>query len=485
MNIPLMVDHARQYISEEALDAIVRIGPIRRWALKRGERQLHEYYVENNADRFPERVQRLRYQILSNLLNAFDHAFSEGRISSSAWRGLVRVFVGQVVAGEDERMRPFRERFGYDPPSFLTISPTQQCNLCCTGCYAASSAKNRATLSHDILARVLRDKRDEWGSHFTVISGGEPFLYSSGGRDLFDVMREFPDIYFMIYTNGTLIDDALAARIAAAGNISPAISVEGWERETDARRGRGVFHRIEKAMHSLRKHGVVFGVSMTATRENAEALLSDEYVDFLFRDQGAVYGWVFQYMPIGRRYTVDLMVTPDQRLWMLERELEMIERKKLFIVDFWNGGVLSAGCLAAGRSGGYFHIDWNGNVSPCVFFPYHIDNVYDIYRENRSLSSVLESPVFKTLRAWQHSYQGKEPAQKMKNMFIPCPMRDHYSFARDLIQRSGAQPVNEEAALAIQDAEYGERMEEYDQRLSRLFDPVWEKAIVNSEKDKT
>jgi MoaA/NifB/PqqE/SkfB family radical SAM enzyme len=216
-------------------------------------------------------------------------------------------------------------------------------------------------------------------------------------KDLFDLLGENQDNYFMMYTNGTLITREVAERMADLGNISPAISVEGWERETDDRRGKGVFRRVQEAMQNLRAAGVPFGISVTATRENAEVILSESFLDFYFGHQGALYGWIFQYMPIGRGFTADWMVTPEQRRWMLEQELTLLRDKKRFLVDFWNGGPMTLGCIAAGRPGGYFYVDWNGNIAPCVFFPYYVDNLYGIYANNLSLTDVLESGFFQTI----------------------------------------------------------------------------------------
>jgi MoaA/NifB/PqqE/SkfB family radical SAM enzyme len=83
--------------------------------------------------------------------------------------------------------------------------------------------------------------------------------------------------------------------------------------KTDDRRGEGVFDGIIQSMARLRKYGVPFGISLTATKYNAEELFSDEFMDYLFFEQGAAYGWVFHYMPIGRSYTLDLMPTIQQR----------------------------------------------------------------------------------------------------------------------------------------------------------------------------
>jgi MoaA/NifB/PqqE/SkfB family radical SAM enzyme len=419
----------------------------------------------------------MRSVATANLLHSLARAMDEGRVSTGARRGLIRVLLSQVLTGETERMRPFKEEHGFEPPSFLTISPTQKCNLLCKGCYASSSSSDRSTLSYDVFRRIMQDKKDQWGSHLTIISGGEPLLYKSEGKNLLDIAKEFSDCYFLMYTNGTLIDDEMAARMADLGNLSPAISVEGWERETDGRRGKGVFQKIEKAMDNLRKHGVVFGISVTATRDNAEIVLSDKFLDYCFNVKGAMYGWVFHYMPIGRSSTLEMMVTPEQRRWMLQQEFELIFRKKMFLIDFWNGGALSAGCISAGRTGGYFYIDWDGNISPCVFFPYSIDNIYEVYRNNRSLSSILSTPLFESIREWQDDYRHEKPGKRAQNLFVPCPIRDHYAFAREAINRFQAKPMDANAARAIEDPEYYTGMVDYGKKTADLLNPIWDDKV--------
>jgi len=65
-------------------------------------------------------------------------------------------------------------------------------------------------------------------------------------------------------------------------------------------------------------------VSVTANRENAKTVLADECLDYYCRQQGAICGWLCPYMPIGRSFDVDLMVSAEQRKWMLEKELCLI-----------------------------------------------------------------------------------------------------------------------------------------------------------------
>lgn len=86
------------------------------------------------------------------------------------------------------------------------------------------------------------------------MSGGEPFLWPH----LFKLVEKHSDVAFMLYTNGTLIDEEIAEKMRSAGNISAAISLEGGREATDARRGSGVFDKIMSAMDHLRNKGVAF-----------------------------------------------------------------------------------------------------------------------------------------------------------------------------------------------------------------------------------
>jgi len=170
---------------------------------------------------------------------------------------------------QSEAQAGFRKRFQENPPGFLVVSPTGACNLRCQGCYANSSDTLVQQLDYPVFNRLLREKKELWGSWFTVISGGEPLMYRSQGHTLLEVVEEHPDDYFLMFTNGTLITGEVARRMAELGNISPAISVEGYEGETDARRGRGVYKKILAAYDNLAKHGVPFGVSLTVFRDTA------------------------------------------------------------------------------------------------------------------------------------------------------------------------------------------------------------------------
>jgi MoaA/NifB/PqqE/SkfB family radical SAM enzyme len=472
-----------RYMPSDVLNFLVRRDRVRKALLKKAEEKLHENFVVLNKDKRPPRVQEARCLMLGNLLRSVNRAISDGRISSKVSKAIINNFVGKTLLGEEDRAGHFVKKHGTYPPAFLTISPTKRCNLFCKGCYASSSAGNAETLSYDVFNRILEDKKANWGSHFTVISGGEPLLYRDGVKTLFDVFEDNQDGYFMMYTNSTMITEDAAKRMAELGNVTPAISVEGFEKETDDRRGKGIFKKIIQAMENLQAAGVPFGISVTATRHNVDIIMSDKFTEFYFKQMGAIYGWVFQYMPIGRSYTIDLMITPEQRLALFQNEQKMIKESNIFLVDFWNGGPYAVGCISAGRPGGYFYIDWNGNIAPCAFYPYYLSNIYDIYRENKNLNDVLFSRYFESIRTWQNEYGYTQPPEKVDNFIVPCIIRDHFDEALSLVNRFDAKPLDENAAQALLDANYHKRMSEYGKDAKSLTQKFWEAEFMGSLKN--
>ncbi|OPX32376.1 MAG: hypothetical protein B1H40_02615 [Candidatus Latescibacteria bacterium 4484_181] len=462
------------------IDTLIMNNTVRRNFLAVAEKDLYRRLVLVNRDDRPQKVQEDKFYTLRNMLYSLDKALGGGLICRQARRKVFEILVGKIFREDVEKRDAHRARYGHCPPCFITISPGKACNLRCVGCYASSSAASSQSLDYEIVSRILREKTQLWGSHFTVISGGEPLIWKSRGKGILDIAEEHNDNYFLMYTNGTLIDKDVAAKMAQLGNITPAISVEGFEEQTDARRGKGVHKKILAAFDNLRQVGVPFGISITATGHNAEIVVSDEFIDYYFGQQGAIYGWIFQYMPIGHKYTMDLMVTPQQRLMLYRREQELLKEKRIFFADFWNSGPVSNGCISAGRPGGYFYIDWNGNVMPCVFFPYTVDNIMEVYQKGGDLNTVLNSAFFKAIREWQSDYSYLKPRDQVGNQIVPCIIRDHHRIARQIVERFGARPADKAAEEALRDREYYQGLTAYGEEVARLCDPIWEKQYLRA-----
>lgn len=415
------------------------------------------------------------------ILHSVNRALTDCKLSEATYQKAGAVLGRDLFVEKGKRKEKaakFIEEHGINQPSFLLISPTKACNLRCIGCYA-DSGSDVQSLDWDIVDKTITEAHDEWGVQFTVISGGEPLAYRSQGKTILDLAEKHPDNYFIFYTNSTLITDEIAQRMANLGNIVPMISLEGWRERTDARRGEGVFDKVMASMDRLYEAGVLFGVSLTATRENAEEILSDEFIDFLVHKKHAVMGWIFQYMPIGRSYTLDLMPTPEQRLQMWKQSWKLVREKHIFLADFWNHGTVVDGCLSAGGhgNGGYMYIDWNGNVSPCVFVPYSPVNINDVYGRGGNLTDIYNEPFFADIRKWQAEIKVKT---KGKNLLNPCPIRDHNADLRQFIRKHEVEPIDLNAAAAIQDEKYAKGMDAYDEKYQKIVDTVWEKVYVQN-----
>lgn len=454
-----------------------RVGPLRR-AFFQGVDRLVRRRLAARGER-PERVGMETWLMARALETTLERIFSRPGVSPHCRRALSDIFVVKVLLRSVSRRSAAVTGAGERPPGFLTIAPTNACNLACTGCYAGDISRRQA-LPFAVFDRLVSEVNTLFGSHFVVISGGEPFAYRDGAHCLLDLVARHPDVYFLAYTNGTLIDRRVARRLSRLGNLTPAISVEGFAAETDGRRGPGTHRRIMAAMDALNEGGVPFGISATPVRHNVDLLLSDEFIDFYFRRRGAVYGWYFQYMPIGRAPAPELMVTPEQRRRMFERFWKLVGEERLFIGDFWNAGTASDGCMAAGRGGGYFYVMWDGTVTPCVFVPFRDarrGNILDVYARGGNLSEVLDAPFFREIRAWQDRYWRRRPAGECGNLLLPCLVRDNCRDFDAICHRCAAVGLEGAGEGFVSLVEDGV-LPAYNEACRRLFDPLWEKEYL-------
>ena len=456
---------------------------LRNIILKQAFKSAEEGYRNNlTTQKYPIGVCEDRYEMNKAMIYTAERILtSDHPIADSYIKKVADIMINNIAfeGGYVSAQETFKERHGQRPPGFIVVSPTKSCNLYCTGCYA-NSGKASEKLSWDVFDRVLTEAKDIFGNLFIVVSGGEPFTYRDQGKDLLDMVEKHSDLFFMSYTNGTLIDDKTAERLAKLGNFSPAISVEGWRERTDERRGQGVYDKILATMSRLRNYGVPFGISLTATKHNCEEILSDEFMDFFFQEMGAVYGWIFHYMPIGRSYTLDLMPTVEQRLWMWRRSWELVREKHIFLPDFWNHGTLVDGCIASGRSngGGYIYINWDGKVMPCVFVPYSPANINDVYAQGKDLHDVYEEPFFRDIREWQTGYRNKNGNGKHGNLLAPCFIRDHHDVFRQIINKDEPDPENPPAKEALLDKDYMQGMIEYGKAYQDYSARVWDEHYL-------
>ena len=445
---------------------------------------LHRTIVENN-NKSLQKIKTFKYEFVSSMLHSAMKNYRKGYISNNTIQKLSDVFIENTLYKEKNDIRESRTKFieekGYKPPSFITLSPTKHCNLHCKGCYACSTEKTSHTLDFEIVDRICNEVHDIFGSRFITISGGEPFTYRSNGKVLLDIFRKYNDMFFLVYTNGTLIDEGIAKELSKLGNVTPAVSLEGYEAETDDRRGSGVYNKILRSFDNLRDAGVPFGISVTATSKNVEILLTEKFYDYYFEEMGATYMWQFQFFPIGRgRKTFEMVVNPHDRIRLYSMWKHQIKEKKHCIADFWNSGVLSDGCIAYGGNRGYLYINWNGDIMPCVFVPFTVSNIKDLYFQGKTLNDALDTDLMKRGRRWQKQY-ALDHSEDPGNLLMPCSIRDHYANFTENILIPDAKGENSAAQKIIDDLNYKKKMCEYDKKLSVLSRTIWKNHYLQSE----
>lgn len=339
-------------------------------------------------------------------------------------------------------------------PKFFVLSVTSKCNFHCRGCWAGEYAEHELTTSE--IDNILTQAK-ELGMYFATISGGEPFLR----KDLLELFRKHNDMYFLVYTNGSLITEETAKELKELGNIAPAISIEGFEEETDKRRGTGSFKNAIKVMELLKKHELLYGFSATHTRHNTDTITQERFIDMMI-DKGCSFCWYFQYIPIGREPNINLMPTPEQRNKLRQSIKEFRKIKAIFIGDFWNDGPYVNGCMAGGKR--YIHINAEGNVEPCVFTHFSVDNI-----KNKPLKDCINSPFFNAIRKQQPF---------SSNYLTPCMVIDHPKQLRKFCKEFNAKPTHPGAESIIQDKEVTKHLDKYSKEYKKIAREPWEKEWV-------
>lgn len=352
-----------------------------------------------------------------------------------------------------KKRQTFESEHGFWPPFIMILSPTLHCNLRCKGCYTLGYG-TKPELPYELVKRVLGECQ-EMGIHFITVLGGEPLLYP----DLFRMIEEHPQVFFQVYTNGTLMTREKAKRFSELGNILVVISIEGYEEETDPWRGKGVYRKIIDAFDCLREQKVLIGTSATVTRENTEVVASGEFVDFM-REQGSVAQMYFLYIPVNGQADFSLMVTPEQRAYLRRQVLSFRNTKPMFFLDFWNDGPYINGCIAGGRR--YFHLNAKGDVEPCVYTHVAVDNI-----RKTILAQALNSPLFRSIRARQpHNPNHLRPCMIIDN---PHVMRGLIEEIRPYFTHPGAEEIYTTRS---------HEMDAYARHFSELADPVWQNEYI-------
>jgi hypothetical protein len=166
------------------------------------------------------------------------------------------------------------------------------------------------------------------------------------------------------------------------------------------------------------------------------------------------------FVPVGEDDDMSLVPTPSQRDQMRRHTLEIRRTRPIFVADFWNDGCLTDGCMSGGSI--YLHINYRGDVEPCVFFHFAQHNILDLYANGKCLTDALRSEFFTRIRSLN---------RQCENRLRPCLFMDHNSRARECVAVPGVQPTHSGAEGIV--TRLAPELEEWSAGYAELADRAW------------
>ncbi|MBP2112946.1 radical SAM protein [Paenibacillus silagei] len=169
-------------------------------------------------------------------------------------------------------------------PVEVGLKLTNGCNLRCKHCFEWNAegyhrdlgrAEQREELDFAVIEKVFRQTKETNANMF--LWGGEP-LYYSRFNELADLLEQDPR-WTVLCTNGIQIIEKLDSILKMSKSLVCLISLEGFEAENDAIRGKGTFKKVMAGIDKLlelEKEGIYQGkISIHLT-------ISDVMIDKLY-----------------------------------------------------------------------------------------------------------------------------------------------------------------------------------------------------------
>ena len=150
---------------------------------------------------------------------------------------------------------------------FLQWHITHRCNLRCTHCYQGDYSQ---VMDEDLLwegfDKYLRFLNKTGLMGQVNLTGGEPLLHPSFWDLSERIVRA--NLRLGVLTNGTMIDERCARRLALLKPVFVQVSLDGAKANHDRIRGEGTFEQALRGIDCLKAQGAHVLVSFTVQKQN-------------------------------------------------------------------------------------------------------------------------------------------------------------------------------------------------------------------------
>lgn len=301
----------------------------------------------------------------------------------------------------------------FELPERVNFEITSKCNQSCIHCFASSGHEKKDMSTKEV--KDFIDRLEGTSVKYLSFSGGEPLIRS----DIFDLIDHVKkrELYIGLSTNGTLIDEITAVKIAELGVDSVAVSIHGSKESTHdiIVRKKGAYLKAIEGIKNLLAENVPTRVLTTVMRQNYSEI---PYIRKCMEKHGINVNKILHFSamplrPAGRANVNwnELVLSPDE-LWHLWEErwgsigkdvfgdcplpipiietLDVFLKEKPYDLTAEKLKKICEGCVA-GKI--FCEITSNGNVLLCPFVRLPIGNIRKNTLENIWKTSYLIKKV--------------------------------------------------------------------------------------------
>jgi radical SAM protein with 4Fe4S-binding SPASM domain len=268
--------------------------------------------------------------------------------------------------------------YDFDIPIFCTIETTNACNLNCTHCYHGSFLNKKKELLDLKLIESISNQLYKLGTIVVTLTGGEFFLRDDYVKIL-EIFTKY-DFLILVFTNGILLNEDKRNVLDSFSVDLVQVSLYGeHEFETEIQQNTNFKLAFENLI-SAQENFFATTVVLTPLQNNYPFI---ESLVKKLKSRGIQYSFNASINP-SREFSTENLIncidTDEKYLNNLSQIGDLAKPQK-------RNSIYTKPCNA-GRN--IIHINYEGDVNPCISWPKYIGNVKKEQIENLYNSRILK-----------------------------------------------------------------------------------------------